>query len=113
QLLFLASGDQQVVTHPRNLVVLEREARASIVETYASLGEGSYWTNSVTEIVVGEAARLDYHRVQRESPSAYHVVATQTHQGRESTVNVHTVAFGAALARHDIGAVLAGPGGTL
>ena len=112
QLLFLASG-KPAVTHPRNLVVLEREARASIVETYASLGEGSYWTNSVTEIVVGEAARLDYHRVQRESPSAYHVATTQTNQGRDSTVNVHAVAFGAALARHDIGAVMAGPGGTL
>src|SRR5687767_3167671 len=35
QLLFLASGDK-VVAHPRNLIVLEREARASIVETYAS-----------------------------------------------------------------------------
>src|SRR5207249_7490454 len=58
QLLFLASGDN-VVTHPRNLVVLEQEARASIVETYASLSEGPYWTNSVTEVVVGEAARVD------------------------------------------------------
>src|SRR5438552_2890957 len=109
QLLFLASGDKGV-THPRNLVVLEHDARASIVETYASLSEGAYWTNSVTEVVVGEAARVDYHRVQRESPGAYHVAATQTHQGRDCTVNVHTVAFGGALARHDIGAVLAGPG---
>jgi Fe-S cluster assembly protein SufD len=113
QLLFLASGDNPVVTHPRNLVVLEREARASIVETYASLGTGAYWTNSVTEIVVGDGARVDYHRVQRESERAYHVATTQTHQGRDSTVHLHTVAFGAALARHDIGAVLAGPGGTL
>src|SRR5216117_19762 len=40
QLLFLASGTKQVVSHPRNLVVIEREARASIVETYASLGQG-------------------------------------------------------------------------
>ncbi len=113
QLLFLSTGDKQVVTHPRNLVVIEREARASIVETYASLGESPYWTNSVTEIVVGDAARVDYHRVQREYARSYHVAATQTHQGRDSTVNVHTVAFGAALARHDIGAVMAGPGGTL
>ena len=112
QLLFLASGDK-VVTHPRNLVVLEHEARASVVETYASLSDGPYWTNSVTEVVVGEAARVDYHRVQRESPRAYHVAATQTHQGRDSTVNLHTVAFGGALARHDIGAVMGGPGGRL
>lgn len=113
QLLFLASGATPVVTHPRNLIVLEREARASIVETYASLNQGPYWTNSVTEIVAGEGARVDYHRVQRESTRAYHVATTQAHQDRDSVVNVHTVAFGAALSRHDIGAVMAGPAGTL
>src|SRR2546426_2221855 len=112
QLLFLASG-RPVVTHPRNLVVVEREARASIVETYASLDAGAYWTNTVTEIVVGEGARVDHHRVQRESDRAYHVATTQSHQGRDSTLNLHFVAFGAALARHDIGAVMAGPGGKL
>ncbi len=113
QLVFLTTGDKQVVTHPRNLVVIEREARAAIVETYASLAGSAYWTNAVTEIVVGDGARLDYHRVQRESDRAYHVAATQSHQGRDSTLNLHFVAFGGKLARHDIGAVMAGPGGTL
>jgi len=89
--------------------------RASIVETYASLSEGSYWTNSVTEVVVGEAARVDYHRVQRESLRAYHVAATQTHQGRDSTVKRAHRRFRwrAPPRRHDIGAVMAGPGGRL
>jgi len=112
QLLFLATG-KQVVTHPRNLIVIEREARASIIETYASLEQGVYWTNAVTEISAADGARVDFHRVQRESPRAYHVAATQTHQGRDSIVNLHTVAFGGALARHDIGAIMGGPGGTL
>jgi Fe-S cluster assembly protein SufD len=112
QLLFLATG-RQVVAHPRNLLVIERDARASIIETYASLEQGVYWTNAVTEISAADGARVDFHRVQRESPRAYHVAATQTHQGRDSTVNLHTVAFGAALARHDIGAVMGGPGGRL
>jgi len=88
-----------------------KRARAS-VETYASLSQGPYWTNSVTEVVVGEAARVDYYRVQRESPRAYHVGATQMRQGRDSTrQSSQPLAFGAALARHDIGAVMAGPGG--
>jgi len=113
QLLFLASGQQQVVIHPRNLVVVDREARASIVETYATLDGGVYWTNAVTEIVVGDGARVDYTRVQREGDRAYHVATTQSHQGRDSTLNLHFVAFGGKLARHDIGAVMAGPGGTL
>jgi len=84
-----------------------------IVETFAAVGQDVYWTNAVTEVVVGDGARLDFHRVQRESVRAYHIAATQTHQGRDSTVNLHAVAFGGALARHDIGSVLAGPGGTL
>jgi Fe-S cluster assembly protein SufD len=115
QLLFLAvpGKTQQIVMHPRNLVVIDREARASVVETYAALESDVYWTNSVTEIVVGDGARVDYHRVQRESTRAYHVAATQTHQGRDSTIHLHTVAFGGSLSRHDIGTVLARPGGTL
>jgi Fe-S cluster assembly protein SufD len=112
QLLFVTTGSK-IVAHPRNLVVLEREARASVIETYASLEQGAYWTNTVTEIAVADGARLDYHRVQRESPRSYHVAVTATQQGRDSTVNLHAVAFGAALARHDINSVMAGPAGTL
>jgi len=116
QLLFLATpetGGARLVAHPRNLIVIEREARATVVETYAALGEGMYWTNAVTEVVAGDGARADCYRVQRESDRAYHVAVTDVHQGRDSTVNVHVVSFGAALARHDLRGTLAGPGGYL
>jgi Fe-S cluster assembly protein SufD len=115
QLLFLATPvtGAQTVAHPRNLIVLEREARATIVETYATLGDGVYWTNAVTEVVAGDGARLDSYRVQRESDQAYHVAVTDVHQGRDTTVNVHAVSLGAALARHDLRGTLAGPGGYL
>jgi len=118
QLLFLATSvaGAHAVAHPRNLIVLEREARATVVETYAAVddkGEGVYWTNAVTEVVAGDGARVDCYRVQRESDRAYHVAVTDVHQGRDTTVNVHAVSFGAALARHDLRGTLAGPGGYL
>lgn len=114
QLLFLSTPHQApLVSHPRNLIVVEREARATVVETYASVADGVYWTNAVTEIVVGDGARADCYRIQRESEQAYHVATTQAHQGRDSTVNLHAAVFGAALARHDLRAVLGGPGGSL
>jgi len=118
QLLFLATTPTEtngvrLVAHPRNLIVLEREARATIVETYATLGDGVHWTNAVTEVVAGDGARADCYRVQRESDRAYHVAVTDIHQGRDSTVNVHAVSCGAALARHDLRGTLAGPGGYL
>jgi Fe-S cluster assembly protein SufD len=116
QLLFLTTASRdgaRPVAHPRNLIVLEREARATVVETYASLGDGVYWTNAVTEVVVGDGARVDCYRVQRESDQAYHVAVTDVHQGRDSRANIHAVSFGGALARHDLRGTLAGPGGYL
>src|SRR6202165_1329156 len=117
QLLFLAvsanDGAARVVAHPRNLIVIDREARATVVETYASLEQDVYWTNAVTEVVVADGARVDYHRVQRESGRAYHVATTETHQGRDSTVNLHAVAFGGALSRHDLRSGMAGLGAPL
>ncbi len=119
ELLFLAvpgNGAAPSVMHPRTLVVLEREARASVVETYAALADGkggAYWTNAVTEIVAADGARADCYRVQRESDRAYQVAVTAVHQGRDSTVHLHSVALGGALARHDLRGTLAGSGGYL
>ncbi len=113
QLLFLTTpGTTPVVTHPRSLIVMERGSRAAVVETYAALGTGRYWTNAVTEIVVGDGARLDCHRIQREGEDAFHVATTESRQGRDSTLNLHLVAFGGVLARHDLRTGLDGPGAT-
>lgn len=113
QLLFLAvPGPEPLVSHPRTLVIVERGARVALVETYAAAADGVYWTNAVTELVVGDGARVDWHRVQREGERAYHTAASHSRQGRDSVVHLHTVALGAALARHDVHTVLDGPGGS-
>jgi Fe-S cluster assembly protein SufD len=101
------------VAHPRSLILLERGARATVVESYASLGEAVYWTNAVTELVLGDGAQAEYYRVQREGRRAYHVGTTHAHQGRDSVLRLHAVALGGALARHDVTAVLDGPGAEL
>ena len=114
QLLFLSvPAPAPTVSHPRNLVVVEAGARAAVVETYAGLGGGAYWTNAVTEVVVGDGAHLELVRVQREAEGAYHVATTHSVQGRDSVLRIHPMVFGAALARHDVTTVLDGPGGEL
>jgi Fe-S cluster assembly protein SufD len=112
QFLYLTvPGAEPTVSHPRSLVVADRGARCAVVESYACHGDGTYLTNAVTEIVAGDGARVDCYRIQRESLDAYHVGTTATWQGRDSTINVHPVSFGAALARHDIDVVLDGENG--
>ena len=114
QVLFLSvPGAKPTVAHPRTLVVVERGARASVIESYAALERGTYWTNAVTEVVVAEGAHLELVRPQREAPEAYHVATTHTVQARSSVLRVHPIVVGAALARHDIVSVLDGPGAEL
>jgi Fe-S cluster assembly protein SufD len=105
-----SDGDPAPVTYPRNLYVVETGAQASLVESYAGTGVGVYWTNAVTEVVVGENANLDAYRIQRENVDAYHTATTHSVQGRHSNYSFITFTFGAALSRHDIRAVLDGEG---
>jgi Fe-S cluster assembly protein SufD len=111
QVVFLtAPGEEPMVRHPRNLVVLERGASATVVEKFIGLAESEYWTNAVTECVLGEQAKLDVYRVQREGEAAHHTATTQSYQARDSKYRLTTVELGGALSRHDINSVLDGQG---
>jgi Fe-S cluster assembly protein SufD len=112
QFVFVATPGvgEPLVSYPRNLVILDRGAKGSIIESYVSVGQGVYWTNTVTEAVIGEDANLDSYRVQRESAEAYHTAATHAHQGRNSTYSMVGFSFGGLLSRHDIHATLDGEG---
>ena len=96
------------MTHPRLLIVVEREAQAKIVEAYEGDAHGVSLTNSVTEVVIEEGAQLDLCREQREGAHSNHVAASHLHQARDSRLVFTTVALGAGLVRHDIHAVLDG-----
>jgi len=110
-LVFVASADAGgTVTHPRNLLVVERGARAAIVESYVSLGgDAAYFTNTVTEVSVGRGAWLEHARIQREDAAAFHIGYTHVDQDQDSHYRSFTLAMGALLARHNLYARLNAP----
>jgi Fe-S cluster assembly protein SufD len=107
-LLFVSTEGAPFVSHPRTLIVAERGAVATVVESYVALGGGAYFTNAVTEVVVGEGASLDHYRPQRESERAFHVAATRAELERGSRYNSYAIWLGAQLARHTLYVRLAG-----
>jgi Fe-S cluster assembly protein SufD len=113
-LLFVTtSAAEGRVIYPRNLVVVDAEADATVLETHVALQPSHHFTNAVTEVVLGDGARGRYYRLQRENDGAFHMATSQSHQGQDSTFASLSVAFGAALSRHDVGGVLDGTGGHL
>jgi Fe-S cluster assembly protein SufD len=103
------AGAHQRVAHPRNLLLVDTGARASVIESYVTVGEGvRYWTNAVTEVVAGANSWIEHTRIQRESEQAYHVGVTHVDQERDSHYRSFSLAMGGALARHNLTAQLNG-----
>jgi Fe-S cluster assembly protein SufD len=100
ELLFVSVGlDEPVMHHPRNLLVLDDGAQATVVERYASLGPSRYFTNTVTDVQLGTGARLEHLRVQEESRDAFHLGGVRIRQGEGSRYAGLAVSLGGAWSR--------------
>jgi Fe-S cluster assembly protein SufD len=100
----------KTMQHPRNLVVIGGNARATLVESYVSLTDATYFTNAVTEVSLGDGATLHHYKMQREGMRAFHVGTIETIQGRDSHYFSFSFATGAELSRTNIYARLEGEG---
>ncbi len=106
-LVFVSTASApDTATHPRVLIIAERDSEASVIETHCGLGDTPYWSNGVTEIIAGDNSRLDHYRLQQETLSAFHTSLVEIHQGRDANVTTHSVSFGGALVRNDVEVVL-------
>lgn len=106
-LIFHASGGDMAV-YPRLLLVLAENAQATVIVEYQ--GAGRYLNAPVTEAQLGDGAVLHYHKIQQESPQAFHLGGIRVQQGRNSEANLHLLSFGGLVARTDLDALLDGEG---
>ena len=98
------------VAHLRNLIVAGRNSKATVIESYVSLGDSGYFTNAVTEVQVEAGATLTHYKIQRESQRAFHVHTVDTQQARDSHYVSFSFATGGALSRTNIYTNLDGEG---
>jgi Fe-S cluster assembly protein SufD len=110
-LLFITSpSGQPAVSHPRVLVIAEDNVIATLVESYAGADRGVYFTNAVTEVVLGQNARLDHCKLQQEALEAFHVASMRVELARSANFVSHSATLGAKLTRNDLGVLLNGEG---
>jgi Fe-S cluster assembly protein SufD len=100
----------KMAMHPRNLIVLDRNAKATVVESYVALGDATYFTNAVTEVSVGEGATLQHYKVQREGRRAFHVGTIEARQARDSHYISFAFSMGGSLSRANVYTKLDGEG---
>jgi len=100
-----------VVRHPRNLIVLEDGAQATLVKSHTGLGAGGYLTNAVTDVHVGEGAILRHYTVQNESMDAIHLATFNVNIGQDATYEAFSLAIGGRISRTEANVNLNGRGG--
>lgn len=110
-LLYL-TGDknENLLINPRNLVVAESNSQVTIIECYQGVDSKPYFNNSVTEVISGDNAYIEFYKVQTENFNSYHVSKTQAHLERNGNFVHNQISIGGALVRNDINSVMDGEG---
>ncbi|RKZ84638.1 MAG: Fe-S cluster assembly protein SufD [Gammaproteobacteria bacterium] len=109
ELLVINSGNTEgLATHLRNVITLERNSKATIIEHYVGLSDDNYFTNVVTEVVLAEKAELNHYKLQQESKNAFHIATLAAKQAANSQWKTNNISLGAKLARNDVHSQLLG-----
>ena len=90
-------GRPGAAAYPRVLYWLGENAEATVLERFT--GEGRYFMNAQTDIVLQQDARLRLHRLAEEAADASHISLTSLHQMKNSHFDGWAGAFSGALMR--------------
>ena len=96
-LIFLAADTG--ASHTRSLIRMEKGARATIFETHASAGASRYFVDLVTEISLGEGARLDHIKLQDEAEEAVHLATMRAALSAKAKLDSFTLIVGGGVSR--------------
>ena len=101
---------EAIATHPRVLVMAEENSECTVVESYVGVGESTYFTNSVSEIILDSGAQVEHYRLMMDSPGAFHIGSTPVKLGADSTFKTLSFARGGRVARNGLHVMLDAPG---
>lgn len=94
--------EDTALIQPRNLIVVEKNAEAFVIEAYLNIGSQSSFTNVVNEIFVGENAHLEHYKIQQEVGETYQNNFTQIFQEANTNINQVTLMLDGLFIRNNL-----------
>lgn len=112
-LVFRSTGAYAFASFARVLVVVEAGASATIVETHDGPDGVAYQANTLVEIDAADGAAIDHIRHSAGGGASLNLSTFGLHAGKSVRFSGFAMTSGAAMARHQIFATLAGEGSEL
>jgi len=109
ELVFVA-GPQPATYFLRSLIVVEKAARATLIESFEGADDSAYHVNAATEIVLEDGAELDRIKISREGSKAMHVSTFVTSVAPNAVLRDFVLNLGGALLRNQSFVGLQGQG---
>lgn len=110
QIVNLVGSDNDMFSQDRNLVIVEKNAEATVIVCDHTLSPSRLLSNAVTEVFVGENAHFDLIRVQNEHNNAAKMTHTFIHQEKSSTATSNNITLHGGLVRNSTYHYLGGEG---
>lgn len=98
------------LTTPSTLIVIDRSAQATVLETHIGIMDSSYVTIAATDVFLADNAILHYCKAQNESLNAYHIGNTRVWQERDSHFDGFSLMNGGEVTRNDLDIISNGEG---
>jgi Fe-S cluster assembly protein SufD len=101
-LVFAATGDKPAALFTRSLIVIEKGARAMIVESHEGVAGRDYQANTALEISVADEAHVDHIKITREGDKALHLSTLMADVGAHARFNTFAFTVGGAVTRNQL-----------
>lgn len=107
QIINIGTGTNTIAA-TRNVIVADKNSKASILISYFSENANETFTNAITEVIVKENAHLSIDKLQLENNTSYQVSTEQIHQDKNSTFTINTITLNGALVRNNLNILVDG-----
>ena len=106
QIVNLMRANADLMSFQRNMVILGRDAKATILVCDHTLSDDSFLSNNASEVVVGENAAFEYYHVQNQHIEASQINSVFVSQKRNSRYDATVITLYGGFIRNNLFAAL-------
>ena len=110
QMISIINHNEKLLLQNRNLVILGKNSKMTLVMCDDSTNHEASFSNSVTEVFLDEGAQLEHYKLQNLNNSSTLLNSTWFHQEADSRLNTFAITLNGGLIRNYTNAKLNGRG---
>jgi Fe-S cluster assembly protein SufD len=102
EIVYINSGDENIVSQCRNIIITKENAEASILESHYSIAKGKQLKNIVTEIYTHSNSTLNFNLLQEETTEILHINTLKVNQYHSSKFILNDITLNGGLISNNV-----------